>query len=336
MNLMQRRKEIVDKWLSNPMRPNHFIAKELKIPRRTVDEVIKRYKRTLSTTRKARVNEHRGPRDPNLERKIVRTIRKNRSMSERDIAKKNSTSQSMVRRAKQRAGMKTRKKSKVPKTSAKQRATIKKRSRKLYDFLGTRNFHLVLDDETYVKTDFLTLPGDQYYTTAEGEVLPDSETTIGMEKFGSKYLVWQAICQCGDRSQAFVTTGTINKTIYINECLKKRLVPFVKKHSSSTLFWPDLATSHYAGDTIKFLERNAVQIVPKDINPPNVPQCRPIERYWALVKGILRKTGKTARDKKDFLAKWNAACKKVTKDTVARLMEGIRQKLRKEWEKKLD
>lgn len=334
MNQIQRREQIVAKWLSNPNRPNHFIAKELKIHRRTVDKVIKRYLETLSTAQKPRVKEHGGPRDPNLERNIIRTIRKNRSMSERDIAKKNCTSQSMVRRAKKRAGMKTKKKSKVPKTTAKQQATIKKRSRKLYDFLGTENFHLVLDDETYVKADFSTLPGDQYYTLAEGETLPDSQTTIGMEKFGSKYLVWQAICQCGDRSRAFVTTGTVNKEIYINECLKKRLLPFVRKHSSSTLFWPDLATSHYAKDTLSFLERNAIQIVPKDMNPPNVPQCRPIERYWALVKGVLRKTGKSARDKKDFLAKWNSAGKKVTDTTVARLMEGIRQKLRQEWERK--
>jgi hypothetical protein len=334
MNERERREQIVAKWMENTQRPNHFIARDLKIPRRTVDTVLKRYLETLSTAQKPRTVEHGGARDPGLDRKIIKTICKNRSMSERDIAKKNSTSQSMVRRAKERASMKTKKKRKVPKTSEKQRCTIKTRARKLYDLLGTENFHLILDDETYVKADFSTLPGDQFYTIADGETLPDSETTIGMEKFGSKYLVWQAICPCGDRSRTYVTTGTINKNIYINECLKKRLLPFIQKHNNSALFWPDLATAHYAKDTLNFLKQNDIQIVPKALNPPNIPQCRPIERYWALVKGILRKTGKTASNQQDFLRKWNSACKKVANDTVAGLMEGIRQKLRQEWEKK--
>ena len=131
--------------------------------------------------------------------------------------------------------------------------------------------------------DFTTLPGPQYYTKYRDEVLPDSETSVKIEKFGAKILVWQAICQCGHRSRTFLTSATINKDIYINECLKKRLLPFILSHNGPVMFWPDLATAHYAKATLEFLETNNIDTVPKDANPPNVPELRPIERYWALV-----------------------------------------------------
>jgi hypothetical protein len=75
------------------------------------------------------------------------------------------------------------------------------------------------------------------------------------------------------------------------------------------------------------MKANNIRFVEKDINPPNVPQCRPIERYWALVKGILRKTGQAAKNQTDFTRKWNAASKKVTYDFVERLMHGVRKKI---------
>ena len=184
----------------------------------------------------------------------------------------------MVQRAKQRAGMKTHKKQKVAKVSPKQRKTIKTRAGKLYDFLGTEKWNLVMDDETYVKADFGMLSGAQYFTKTDEETLPESETTIGMEKFGKKYLIWQAIAQDGSRSQTIVTTETINKDIYMKECIKKRLLPFLGKLNPPTLFWPDLATSHYANDTINLLNEKNVCFVSKHMNPPNFPQCRLIER----------------------------------------------------------
>ena len=88
------------------------------------------------------------------------------------------------------------------------------------------------------------------------------------------------IAQDGSRSEVFVTTGTINKEIYLNECIKKRLLPFLSKLEAPTLFWPDLAFAHNAKDTIALLNNKNVNFVSKDMNQPNVPQYRPIERYW--------------------------------------------------------
>lgn len=334
MNQLERRKIVIDKWLENTDRPTSLIAKDLKMARSSVKSIIDKHVECLSIARKPGSGRKSGPSDPKLHRKVVRTIRANRSMSQRDLAKKCGTSQRLIQKTMQREGMKSYKKVKVPRVSEKQQGTIKTRARKLYDFLGKEKRHWILDDETYLKTDFKSLPGPQYFIAASGEILPQSETTIECGKFDEKYLVWQAICECGDKSSIFVTQGTINKEIYIKECLTKRLLPFIRKHNIPTLFWPDLAPAHYANDTLQFLDANGVAYVPKELNPPNVPQCRPIEHYWGEIKGILRKKGQAAKNIADFRRKFNAAVKKVSKTSVKKDMEGIRKKLRQEVEKR--
>ena len=73
-----------------------------------------------------------------------------------------------------------------------------------------------MDDETYVKMDFKTLPGPQFFTKSQSQILPDELTQRSVEKFGPKILVLQAICSCGERSRIFITKGTNNKELYIN------------------------------------------------------------------------------------------------------------------------
>jgi len=46
---------------------------------------------------------------------------------------------------------------------------------------------------------------------------------------------------------------------------------------------------------VKWYEDNGVNFVPKSLNPPAVPELRPIERYWAIIKNKLQKIGKTAK-----------------------------------------
>lgn len=333
MSQLDIRNLVIDKWRQNTSRSQHLIAKELKMPRSTVNSIIKRFNDSLTTARKKKESNFEGPYKPNLDSKIIQTIKANRSMSIRDIGKKHKTSKSMVERGKKRNGLKTYKKQKIPKVSEKQAGVIKTRARKLYDHLRAGNHHLILDDETYIKADFSTIAGAQYYNKFEGETLPQHQTTIGQEKYGSKFMIWQAICECGMRSQAYVVTGTLDHKLYIKECLKKRLLPFIRKHDVPTLFWPDLASCHYAKTTLEFMTVNNIAFVPKNMNPPNVPQCRPIERYWALVKNKLRMTGQTVTDEKQFLKMYNKESRKVKKDTVADLMKGISSKLRAEWTK---
>lgn len=93
-----------------------------------------------------------------------------------------------------------------------------------------------------------------------------------------------------------MTNGTINSDIYIKECLQKRLLPFMRKHRVPTFFWPDLESCIYSKMALEWYKANNVTLVPKDANPPNCPELRPIEKYWALVKQTLKKTNQEAND----------------------------------------
>ena len=63
------------------------------------------------------------------------------------------------------------------------------------------------------------------------------------EKFHKKYPIWCDLDEYGRILKPFTTTGTINLDIYLKECIKKRLIYFIK--NKSMLFWPNMATSHY-------------------------------------------------------------------------------------------
>ena len=113
-----------------------------------------------------------------------------------------------------------------------------------------------------------------------------------------------------------MTKGTVNGEIYKSECLEKRLLPFLQQHDEAPLFWhhADLASCQYSKSVLEWYEANSVHFVPKDMNPPNCPELRLVEQYWAIMKRELRKSKKTVKDDKDMLRKWKKTEKLVPDD----------------------
>ena len=79
----------------------------------------------------------------------------------------------------------------VPKKSQNQATFEKKRVRKLYELLNRENFECIVMDD--VKFDSETLRGPQLYTKQQGSIVSDTISTVRVEKFVEKALVWQAI-----------------------------------------------------------------------------------------------------------------------------------------------
>ena len=75
-------------------------------------------------------------------------------------------------------------------------------------------------------------------------------------------------------------------------------MPFITKYHSDNnyMFWPDLASSHYAKTVLNYLRAKNVNFVKKDQNPPNVPECRPIENFWGILKGKVYKNNWQAQN----------------------------------------
>ena len=109
--------------------------------------------------------------------------------------------------------------------------------------------------------------------------------------------------------------------IYLNECLKKRLLPFIEEHyaKDEILFWPDLATVHYAKKCVEFLSQENLDFVLKAENPPNVPQARGIEKFWALCKQQYAKRKNATKSLRSFKLIWD----KISKNVASELGKGI-------------
>lgn len=319
---------IIQKYCSEGLSCRN-IAKLVKKSKSAVYQIIRKYgeHHTLGDLPRSRTRS--GAANPQIEKKCVKLLLSDESDSVRQIAKKLKVSVGTVQNIKRRNNIKTYKKQKVPKRSAEQHERAKERCRTLDPILRKRsNCCILMDDETYCKLDTTTLPGPQFFNAIVGEEVPDDKRSIKMDKFGKKVLVWQAICSCGKKSLPYFTTGTINAENYRKECIQKRLVVVYRQHKTPPLFWPDLASAHYAATTLKLLKKYKIKFVEKANNPPNCPELRPIERYWAIIKRYLRKDGREAQSIEEFKKMWSSASRKVKPETVKTLMKGIRGKVR--------
>lgn len=326
---MNKREKIVDIFLQNPDYTQKKIAQIVGVGSATVKRAIRNYKLNISNDRKPGQGRSVGPADPQMERKALKLFERRRNDSTRDLARKLGTSASMIQRIKARNGYKTYTKQNIAKKTTKQFNDGIDRAKNFESFLrGKKNHCMIMDDETYVKLDFSTLPGKEFYIKKPGETLPASTTTFASEKFPAKRMIWQAICECGERSRPFVVTGTMNSQLYIDECLQKRLLPFVTDHKVPCIFWPDLAPIHYSRSALQWFEDNNIQLVPKTANPASVPEDRPIERYWALCKRELKKEPKAAVNDKEFKYRWKRASSRVTDETIKSMMATVRQKIK--------
>lgn len=149
-----------------------------------------------------------------------------------------------------------------------------------------------------------------------------------MDKFGKKFLIWQGICSCGLKTQPFVTDRSMDSSLYERECIRKRLLPLIRQHTSSVLFWPDLATCHYSRKLLDCYVKEGIHFLPKELNPPNCPEVRPIERYWAIIKQKLFKDGQLIQTLRGMSRIWNRYSEEVTEENVRVLMGSITAKVR--------
>ena len=110
-------------------------------------------------------------------------------------------------------------------------------------------------------------------------------------------------------------------------------MPFIEKYhkNSEILFWPDLATIHYSKEVQNWLFSQNINFVPKTGNAPNVPNARPIEKFWDFCKNLYKSSSKRP-DKPKSLAGlkkvWQNISKEVAEKNGQSLMRSVRQKLR--------
>lgn len=135
-------------------------------------------------------------------------------------------------------------------------------------------------------------------------------------------LVWQS-------TSIYVCEGTLKSDEYIKECLEKRLLKLYREHDVPPVFWPDLATIHYSRAAMAWYASSNVDVVPKNMNPPNTPELRNIEKYWALLKREVKKRCSAAENLKSFKEKVSRAAKAIGPSGVQSLMSSVQSRVRK-------
>jgi hypothetical protein len=122
----------------------------------------------------------------------------------------------------------------------------------------------------------------------------------------------------------------MNEKFYLEECLKKRLIPFLEEYHKKRkiVFWPDLATCHYQKDVIQWMNCQNFEFVKKGENAPNVPQVRLIEGYWAECKKELKDRKSLPKNLNGFKRIWSNISKYVANKCAQNLMQGLKRKLR--------
>ena len=111
----------------------------------------------------------------------------------------------------------------------------KKRARRLYGKL------IIIDDEKYFGLSRDVMTCNRFYYQEKGFQSIEQSQFMTRQKHEPKVLLWIAGSERGMLDAYIVPSGTaIKKENYTNECLRKRLLPFVSKLHANTnfLFWP--------------------------------------------------------------------------------------------------
>lgn len=250
-------------------------------------------------------------------------------VSQRKLASKFDVDKSTICRQLKKMSISFRKREKTPKYTNKQAKKSRILSRKLRQKINSTKPEIVMDDEKYFT--FASLHHKGYYTNDKNSC-PDNVRFLGKEKYPPKLLMWIALSRRGMSTPFFLCSKSqsVNKNVYISECLEKRLLPFVReKHRDGRyLFWPDLARAHTAKASIEWMKAN-VNFVPVEVNPPNVPQARPIEDFWGCLSQKVYEGGWEAQTSDQLIRRIKQKLTEFEPKFFHRLFSGVEKKLNK-------
>jgi hypothetical protein len=290
----------------------------------------------------ANVDEGDGRRSNGPERKIQgesltrlkRLFNGSDKVSQRTAAPLFNVNQSTIcRTLQQETKIKYYKKQSVPAYAKGQEITVQRTADRLYrsHMAGDHTLAIIVqDDEFYIDENGASGRMDSGYYAESHRGAPVEVWTKKVKKFSRKVGVWYAISENGISNHfSWIGGLAINKDIYLEECIEKRLIPFIREYhqNDEVLFWPDKASAHYAKVVIEKLESARIKVVPYSDNPTNLPQARPIEHMHALIKNHIFSGNykpKNAEDLKSRVDNLFPKLQSELQETAMRMMGKVR------------
>jgi len=306
-------------------------VKKLGFKKATIYNTIKRMRSGGSLSDKPRCGRP-SPFSEQLKAKIRRFASDKLGRGIRKIAKKFEMSPSTVYRILKRETIIYRRRKRAPKYTEKQLAEIPSKARRLYRYDLRPNRVIILDDEKYFTFHNDSDPQNVGFWSKNHSAAPNHVKYKKIKKFPEKVLVWVAISERGI-SDAYVirrSSVSIDQNKYLHECVMKRLRKFIReKHSDNNyIFWPDLASSHYAKSVTRWMHANHINFVPKKNNPPNCPQARPIETFWSILSSRVYQGGWEAKSLNQLIRRIFWALRTIDICLVESLMKKVRSQVR--------
>jgi hypothetical protein len=198
--------------------------------------------------------------------------------------------------SKKKSSIRVYKKQKKPFQTAEQKLSVRPKCRKMLE--KYKNLEFIIDDESYFTLTHSCQPGNDRYYSSNKILTPDNVKFYYKRKYEPKLLVYLCISPRGVSKPYFRESGlAINQEVYLENCIKPHLMHIIRQHypQGGYVFWPDLASSHYANSVTNYLMSENVNFVPKDINPASVPKARPIEDFWGNLKNKVYENDWTAK-----------------------------------------
>lgn len=338
MNENQRRSLIVQYKKSHSAASNYSVAKyfvELGVSQRTTYNILSNYAKMGTTDRQDGSGRKASKINKRDKARLFNEATSSDFTSQSRLASKYGVTQQYVNKMMKDEGIHTYKKQKCPCVTEKQKETQRLRIGRLYRRIldiSNADPSIVMDDESYFSLRGPPIPGNINFFAYSKETASSAQKYLPVAKFQTKIMVWIAISPAGLSVPYFCQSHeAVNQEVYINKCIKKRLKPFLDEHHTDNnyLFWPDLASCHYAKKTLETFDQLNINYVTKDLNPPNCPQLRPIEDFWGIWKQLVYENGWTASNLDQLKRRIKYCMKKIDLDIVQKMMGKMKSELRK-------
>lgn len=335
LNELNRRKLICEFCVENPNKTkieifNHF--KDMGFKKTFIYKTINLCKNNKPIERKRGSGRKCSLQDSKVRSKLKGETVGCSGKSYRQLGKKYNCDKNTIKKYLESMGVQRKKKKIAPFTTAKQQKVIKYRLCELSRnyFSSSSEYKCVMDDESYFTVEGNEWQSKHYFESSTHKA-PEKAKFIQKTKFPGKVLLWLAISENGVSEPVFFKGGlAVNAQVYNDKCLPA-LRKFIEKYhqEEKIIFWPDLASSHYAKRTIENLKNNKIDFVPKEMNPPNVPQLRPIETFWANLKRKVYENGYRAKNVDSLILKIKKVLKTINTEGIQRSMRELPKKIRK-------
>jgi len=307
---------------------NHFLAEGYNL--KTISRFIKDAKNNVPLGRKKGRGKKPTVNTPINRERVRRLFDHKKGISQHRAASKLNCSTRSIGRMLQTLKKPIRcfKQTKKTKRTLLQKALARPKCRRLY--MKYHQHEFVMDDESYFTLSNSVLTENNTYYSSDCLLTPSDVVNWEKAKFEEKILLWIIFSSKGI-GQVYIAQSkqAINKYIYLDKCIKKRLVPFINKYyrGDQYVFWPDLASLHYANSVQIWLEENNINFLAKSDNPANLPEVSPIENVFVIIKRDVYRDGWSVSSIKQYKQRICLTMRKLPSDCVQNLMTSTIQRL---------